>query len=49
MMQPFDDEGHAEFYGDPIDPGDSRQIERGQAVIDSCPEQAPSWRDTGAD
>jgi ferredoxin len=44
LMTPFDDEGHAEFHGEPIDPEDLKRVARGNIVIDSCPEQALSWR-----
>jgi ferredoxin len=48
LMEPFDDEGHSRFHGQPIDPDDSKQLARGQSVIDSCPEQALSWGDAGS-
>jgi ferredoxin len=48
LMAPFDDEGHAEFDAEPIDPSDLKQIARAQVAIDSCPEQALSWQDAEA-
>lgn len=47
LMRPFDDEGHAEFHGEPIDPGDPDRVARGEAVLESCPEEAPRWRPAG--
>lgn len=44
LMEPFDDEGRAEFVGEPVQDGDSRLIAQGEEAIDACPEQALSWR-----
>jgi ferredoxin len=48
LMEPFDDEGHSRFRGDPIETTDSVHVARAQAVIDSCPEEALSWGDAGS-
>jgi ferredoxin len=48
LMEPFDDDGHAAFIGDPIDPGDPKAVARGEAAIQSCPEEALSWRPLAA-
>jgi ferredoxin len=42
LMQPFDDEGHAEFIGDPIDPSDEKASRKADAIVASCPEEALS-------
>lgn len=44
LMEPFDDEGHAQFVGKPVQEGDGKTFARAQDAIDSCPEQALSWR-----
>ena len=44
LMEPFDDEGHAVFHADPIDPGDRARVGRAVKAIESCPEGALSWR-----
>jgi ferredoxin len=44
LMRPFDDEGRSEFYAAPIDSGDAKRFAEGQAAIETCPEQALSWR-----
>jgi ferredoxin len=44
LMRPFDDEGHSEFYADPIEADDAKRIALGKAAIESCPEFAPAWR-----
>jgi ferredoxin len=44
LMQPFDDDGHAEFYAEPLEPGEAKRIARAEAAIASCPEEALSWR-----
>jgi hypothetical protein len=43
-MRPFDEDGRAEFCAEPIDPSDAKRVAKGQAVVESCPEQAPSSR-----
>jgi ferredoxin len=47
LMQPFDDDGHAEFSAEPINQDDAERLRLGRAAIESCPEQAPSWRVAG--
>jgi ferredoxin len=42
LMEPFDDEGHSRFVGDPIDPDDRRQSDLVDVVVASCPEEALS-------
>jgi ferredoxin len=49
LMRPFDDDGHAEFYANPIDPKDAKRFAKGQAAIETCPEEAPSWRPAAGD
>ncbi|MEA2251595.1 MAG: 4Fe-4S single cluster domain [Solirubrobacteraceae bacterium] len=44
LVRPKDDHGHAEFFGDPVDPGDAERVTRGDAAINRCPEQALSWQ-----
>jgi hypothetical protein len=48
-MRPFDDDGRAEFHAEPIEAGDAKRIAQGEAVIASCPEQAPCWRHVAPD
>jgi ferredoxin len=43
LFEPFDDEGHSAFVGEPIDPDDAKRVTKANAAIDACPEQALSW------
>lgn len=42
LMEPFDDEGHARFCGDPVDAADRRRSDLLDVIVASCPEEALS-------
>jgi ferredoxin len=42
LIEPFDDEGHAEWIGDPIDPDDEKGAQLLDRIVASCPEEALS-------
>jgi ferredoxin len=48
LFAPTDDDGHAEFVGEPIDPADANDG-LGTLAIRSCPEQALSWEQGSPD
>lgn len=42
LMEPFDDEGHARFVGDPVDSDDRELSGLLDTIVASCPEEALS-------
>jgi ferredoxin len=45
LLEPFDDHGHSQFIGSPIDPSDAELFNRADRAVQSCPEEALSWKD----
>jgi ferredoxin len=42
LIEPFDDEGHAEWVGDPVDDEDAKGGRLLDRIVASCPEEALS-------
>ncbi len=48
MMRPCDDYGHAEFYGQLIDPSDLDLMALAKQTVNSCPEEALAFAEGSA-
>jgi len=40
LMEPFDDEGHAQWIGEPVGPDDEKSGRLLDQIVASCPEEA---------